>query len=297
MNKQPIATQQIVSLLDHIEKHLEHPLQVETLAELSCWSRWQLQRVFSHYTDKGLAQYVRQRKLSHAATQLVTGKQRIIDIAFDTGFNSENAFSRAFKQHFSLSPRAYRQRGKLVNLTYPLLPRDKVLPAPKLAQFDDTFLELTVTTRDAFHLQGIHTPIYGLLAQNPDFDVQVPKLWQAWRATHGDTPLPSHCMGVIDVTHHCDNGLLTYWAGLPEDDARPSPDTSEQRLFIPEQTYVVATHKGELSQLPNLVFWLLTHWLPQSGFQGVDGYELEVYPIAAPTVSPHYVEYWLPISC
>lgn len=292
-----MAKQQIATLLEHIEEHLEQPLQVDTLAKLSCWSRWQLQRVFSLYTNKGLAQYVRQRKLSHAAVQLVSTKLRIIDIAFNTGFNSENAFSRAFKHHFSVSPREYRQRGKLIDLTYPLLQRDKNFPSQRLPHFDDTFVEIKVTTRDAFHLQGIQVPIQGVLAQHPDFDVQVPQLWKTWRSTLGETPLPSHCMGIIDVSSHSETGTLTYWAGLPFNNQteRLFPD-SHQRLSIPEQTYVVAVHKGELSQLPNLVLWLITHWLPTSGFQGVDGYELEIYPVTPDAEKPHYVEYWLPIS-
>ena len=54
----------IERVLDYIHAHLDQPLSLEQLAEQSCWSRWQLQRVFLHETGQTVAHYVRELKLS-----------------------------------------------------------------------------------------------------------------------------------------------------------------------------------------------------------------------------------------
>ena len=50
----------IERVLDYIHAHLDQPLSLEQLAEQSCWSRWQLQRVFLHETGQTVAHYVRE---------------------------------------------------------------------------------------------------------------------------------------------------------------------------------------------------------------------------------------------
>ncbi|MDE1093283.1 helix-turn-helix transcriptional regulator, partial [Klebsiella pneumoniae] len=72
-------------------------------------------------TGLSVAHYVREIKLSAAAESLLAGSERVIDIAIGLGFNSEMSFSRAFKQHFGVSPRSYRKQGKRYGLRKPLL--------------------------------------------------------------------------------------------------------------------------------------------------------------------------------
>ena len=96
----------IERVLDYIHSHLDEALSLEQLAEQSCWSRWQLQRVFLHETGLTVAHYVRELKLSLAAEALLSGRQRVLDLALSHGFGSEVSFSRAFKQQFGCSPLA-----------------------------------------------------------------------------------------------------------------------------------------------------------------------------------------------
>ena len=97
MNEQ---TQRIVLILQYIDENLQKPLDVKSLAEISGWSRWQLQRVFSAHTGLSIAQYVRQLRLAIAAWKLLNSDDRQLDIALFCGFDSEVSFSRSFKQHF-----------------------------------------------------------------------------------------------------------------------------------------------------------------------------------------------------
>jgi AraC family transcriptional regulator len=109
-------TQRIASVLKYIDKNLHTSLDVRLLAEISGWSRWQLQRVFSAHTGLSVAQYVRQLRLALAAWKLLHSNDRQLDIALFCGFDSEVSFSRSFKKHFGCPPRDYRQAGLLIGI-------------------------------------------------------------------------------------------------------------------------------------------------------------------------------------
>jgi len=108
--------QRIVSVLQYIDLNLHKSLDVNSLAEISGWSRWQLQRVFNAHTRMSVAQYVRQLRLAIAASKLLNSSDRQLDIALFCGFDSEVSFSRSFKQHFGCPPREYRQLGQLTGI-------------------------------------------------------------------------------------------------------------------------------------------------------------------------------------
>ncbi len=83
------AFDRISRVLAYIHANLSSTLSLEDIAKQSCWSRWQLQRVFQAETGLTVANYVRELKLSQAAEELLDSKERVIDIALGLGFNSE----------------------------------------------------------------------------------------------------------------------------------------------------------------------------------------------------------------
>jgi AraC family transcriptional regulator len=67
-------------------------------------------------------------------------------------------------------------------------------------------------------------------------------------------------------------------------------------LTVPKQTYAVVKHKGPIQGLPKTLSWFVLNWLPSSGYRGIDGYELEVYPKDYQSQSQDAeMEYWIPI--
>jgi AraC family transcriptional regulator len=103
-------------LLSYIDNNFHQSLDVILLAQISGWSRWQLQRIFRAHTGLNVAQYVRQLRLAIAAWELLNTRDRQLDIALFCGFESEVSFSRCFKQHFGCPPRNYRQLGELTGI-------------------------------------------------------------------------------------------------------------------------------------------------------------------------------------
>ena len=55
--------------------------------------------------------YLAQWRMQLAAQQLREGRGSVAQVAFDVGYDSEAAFSRAFKRQFGTSPGAWRRQG------------------------------------------------------------------------------------------------------------------------------------------------------------------------------------------
>lgn len=91
-----------------IESNMYASLSIPELAILCGMSTASFKRKFGELYDTSPAEYLKTRKLEKAAHLLRTGTQRVTDILYDCGFESISTFNRAFKQHYKLSPSAYR---------------------------------------------------------------------------------------------------------------------------------------------------------------------------------------------
>lgn len=285
----------IEKVLEYIHTHLDESLTVEHLADKSCWSRWQLQRVFLSETNQTVAQYVRELKLSLAAEQLLISNRRIVDITFEFGFNSEVSFTRAFKQVFGCSPSAYRKRGQRIGLKTPL---KVTLPIHQAHEIQKRLLQIRVERRECFHLYGVQGAIRGLFANQPDFADAVPKIWQALnQLPHSSSLTDIPLIGVID-THRIDDGLPTpYWAGYEVTREESIHQPESQILTIPAQEYAVIPYQGAIGNLDKTLEWFLSAWLPNSNYQGIEGFELEIYqPSFDINSNDATMEYWIPIK-
>ncbi|MGA7826607.1 MAG: AraC family transcriptional regulator [Geobacteraceae bacterium] len=97
-------------VFDYIERHLDEPLSVELLSRVAHFSKFHFHRQFSQYAGIGVLAYVRLLRLRQASHRLVFRRQeRITDIALEAGFESLEAFSRAFRNAFGQSPSQFRK--------------------------------------------------------------------------------------------------------------------------------------------------------------------------------------------
>lgn len=291
----------ISRVLTYIHSNLSSSLSLEDIATQSCWSRWQLQRVFQAETGLTVANYVRELKLSQAAEHLLDGKERVIDIALGLGFNSEISFSRSFKQMFGSSPSQYRKAGKRVGLRKPIQVSETASTSEKGAL---SFVEVRIDERESFLVKGMTSEISGLFSLTQDFAQKVPQLWSR---LEGEVEIPDdnvlQFIGVVDLTQSCFDGTnIHYWAGveLQEGISIPQlPSIISERLevlTVPKQTYAVVKHCGPIENLRHTLSWFVLNWMPSSGYRGVDGYELEVYPFVYQAhASDAEMEYWVPI--
>ncbi len=206
--RKPIHLNRVEKIVDYIHQNLDKPLTVTELADISCWSRWQLQRVFQEQTNHNLAQYVREQKLSRAAEQLLKSDQKVTDIALDFGFNSEVSFSRAFKQLFAISPRQYRLVGKLNGIRLPLV------MSPELPLDQAATQVVRIESKPETQFWGVYGPIDSIYAANPQFSQQVLDIWGTFtQIALQHSIAPNHFYyGIVDTVRVLPNSQLVYWA-------------------------------------------------------------------------------------
>lgn len=295
------AFDRISRVLAYIHANLSSTLSLEDVAKQSCWSRWQLQRVFQAETGLTVANYVRELKLSQAAEELLDGRERVIDVALGLGFNSEISFSRSFKQMLGASQSQYRKAGKRVGLRKPIQVSETVSAEEKGAL---SFVEVRIDEKESFLVKGMTSEISGLFSLTQDFAEKVPQLWSRLEQ---EVTIPNdnvlQFIGVVDLTQSCFDGTnIHYWAGVELHDGISIPQLPSiisdklKVLTIPKQTYAVVKHCGPIENLRHTLSWFVLNWLPNSGYRGVDGYELEVYPFGYQAhASDAEMEYWVPI--
>ena len=98
-------------VLDYIEDNLDGEISDKKIAALSASSKGMFQRIFAAITDMTLSEYIRKRRLTQAALDILNTDEKIIDIAVKYGYNSATAFSSAFKNFHGITPSYTRESG------------------------------------------------------------------------------------------------------------------------------------------------------------------------------------------
>jgi AraC-like DNA-binding protein len=104
MNKHIEAVQK---MQDYIVAHLDNNITMTDLAKESQYSPWYSYRLFVDLLHMTPSVYIRRLRLSKSALRLRDEKIKVIDIAFDTGFDSVDGYQRAFYKEFGCNPHEY----------------------------------------------------------------------------------------------------------------------------------------------------------------------------------------------
>ena len=259
--------------VDYIEEHLDDDLSLVAVAAHAGLSQWHFQRVFRALTGETLKAYIRSRRMAAALNRLLSTDLRVLDIAVAARFESQEAFSRAFKKAFSMTPTQYRKIGRR-NLF------------PRKVQFNREYLKHIhrnvsqtprMTKRPRTQLVGMKTSFYGPDSEKNNFANKVPALWAEF------TPRVSEISAVVEglgygVVRTASSGpdLLEYIAAVEVRE----PGELPPQMFdheLDEETYAVFEHRGDPDQLDLTVNYIYSTWLTQSGKWHSNGADLEIY--------------------
>jgi len=96
--------------LEYIDGHLSEQMGFESLAKLFHFSPYYFHRMFSIIVGKSIAAHIRDRRLQRVCLQLANTDKSVLEIGLDHGYNSAQAFSRAFRAAYGVSPSEYRKQ-------------------------------------------------------------------------------------------------------------------------------------------------------------------------------------------
>ena len=137
--------------MEYIETHLADEISYDRAAQIACCSTYHFQRMFSYITGVPLSEYIRRRRLTLAAFELQTGNCKVIDAAFRYGYESPEAFSRAFKKLHGVMPVSAREMGVSLK-AYPKMTFSITIQG-------DVEMQYRITQREAFAVFGVSAEI------------------------------------------------------------------------------------------------------------------------------------------
>lgn len=134
-------------VIEYIEENLTNEISCAELSMLATLSEYEFRRIFSFVIGTPVAEYIRKRRLSAAAEELMASEKSISEIAVKYGYNSASAFTRAFREIFGISPLSAREED--AKLTVYLKPR------LEFTLKGGNSLEYTQKTTEDFYIVGV----------------------------------------------------------------------------------------------------------------------------------------------
>ena len=104
----------IQNAINYIEDHITEELDYEQIAKESFSSSFHFQRVFSILCGYTLGEYIRNRRLTLAGTELANTREKVIDVAYKYGYDSPESFAKAFQKFHGISPSQARSGGVML---------------------------------------------------------------------------------------------------------------------------------------------------------------------------------------
>src|SRR3982750_919242 len=101
----------ILPVMAFAAEHLEDDVSLAALARKARLSPFHLHRMFLRVAGETPKQFTLRLRLGRAAVLLLTGQESVLDVALACCFQSHEAFIRAFRRRFGMTPSAYRERG------------------------------------------------------------------------------------------------------------------------------------------------------------------------------------------
>jgi AraC family transcriptional regulator len=235
-----------------IESHFADDIALDDVAAVAGVSRFHLSRAFGHVTGQSVMRYVRGRRLSGAARALSDGAPDILAVALDAGYGSHEAFTRAFRDQFGLTPEAVRVQRHTGNL---LLVEPITMTQQPLVQLDPP----RFVDGKSFIVAG--------LAERFTYENRpgIPALWQRFVAYLGHVPgQVGHV--TYGIMHGDDETGFDYMAGVEVSrmDGLPAELT---RMRLEARRYVVFTHKGHISTIAATMQAIWSRGLAEAGIE------------------------------
>lgn len=277
----------IGAAVQYIENHITDELTVDMIAGHVNISSFYFQRGFSMLCGFTISEYIRNRRLALAGTDLITGDEKIIEIAVKYGYDSPDSFTKAFSRFHGVTPAAAR-RGKVLLKSFAPL---KI----KLSLEGGYLMDYRIEKKEAFTV----------IANARTFSYEgakevVPEFWQE----HFKNDKGRVVMGVygINIDEKMGGDTFEYLIADPYEEGREIPEGFVKKT-IPEFTWAVFPCAGPtIETLQDVNTKIFTEWLPAlKEYEFAAGYCVEMYDDARKYPKGildenYYCEIWIPVK-
>ncbi|TDL45710.1 AraC family transcriptional regulator [Microbacterium oleivorans] len=282
----------LTRLVEHIEAHLGEELDVAAVARAHGTTEYHLRRMFSSLAGMPLSEYVRRRRMTVAAGDLI-GDEELLTIAVRHGYGSTEAFSRAFQAVHSIAPAAVRRDGGPLR-TQPQL-------RFRLTVEGSIPMDTRIIDRPAFRLVG-HAARVPLVHRgaNPAIQAHIAALPVSEHARLkglSDTEPAGLLQVSADVDpDYTEGGELTYLHGVARAENSPTSDDLDV-IDVPAGTWAVFRTSGAYPDaLQTTWAATATDWFPANPWRLRPGPSIVSVLDRADDFSTATCELWLPVE-
>lgn len=290
----------IYETVRYIEQNLDKNLILEDLAAIACISPFHYQRVFKEVIGESPKQFVKRLRLEEAAHRIVLHSERsILDVALSVGFQSLEAFSRAFKDYYSISPDNFRKSDDKDKAQITATPNpDRMLldewdsvweVAHSDGEFDD--LEVTIVKKPALKYVYLQTSM-----ESPEHISECFADIRKWAVARGVAQPDTQLFGLIkDYPLFTALDKFRYLTCVPVTE-QPAVSGKVRYGELPARTYAAFQMQGGISQLVKAVAFIVHRRLPETGYRVTMEPALQL-PLADPFATPFDGNRWLVSLC
>ncbi len=242
----------IIKAIEYIEIHIKESVNIGDVASYVGFSKYHFARIFKDVTGMKPSDYFRGRKVTEALNYMKKEKCRIIDAAFEYGFNSPEVFTRSCLSAFGISPSQIKKSIQSNNF-HGILPFDK-----NQLLFYNQFKDITIVEKfmPSILLKGYSYTHKEFL---PTIDLSNPVLKQLVETS--DTLYHLHWAQENEENYH-------HLIGVPVDFTNITDDDFSTYVYkkIPEENYLVFPLKKEGKELPLMNTYVYDYFLPRSEY-------------------------------
>lgn len=278
-----------------IEENLAGEIDVATLARMAHTSEHHFRRMFSTLAGLPISEYVRRRRLTQATAEIVAGQASVLEIATTYGYQSADAFSRAFKAMHGMTPSEARRPGAVLRsqpqMTFHLTIKGRSDMQHRLTELD-RFRIVGRMTRIPIVYEGHNAAIAAFQATLPD------GLRERLLELADVDSLPGLLFATTNIE---ENGADDSWCDYYYSVATTTPaDTLPEDLDVLEvdpSTWIAFRGEGPLPQaLQNLWADSFSEWFPSNPYRVLPGPSLLSVLHTAEDGSTGSGELWLPVE-
>lgn len=277
----------MMQALEYIEDHLEEHIDIMEVSKVACSSSFHFQRLFHMITGTTVAEYIRNRRLTLAAQELVSGQLKVIDVALKFGYETPESFSKAFRKLHGVTPTQARKPGTALR-AYPKISFQLSLKGEKEMNY-------RIVEKESFTVAGKALEVDTRDGNN--FKM-IPPFWKENRQNGTcqklcGMGLNNGLLGVcVDMDHEKEK--FVYMIGTEVSKETGAPGLVKRE--IPAATWAVFTSVGPMpGAIQDVWNRIFQEWFPSTNYEHAGIAELEVYPPGDPSAEDYQCEVWVAV--
>ncbi|WP_147803840.1 AraC family transcriptional regulator [Alkalicoccus halolimnae] len=256
--------------IDYMEEHLLESLSIETIARQASVSPYHFQRMFMILTDYSVGEYLRGRRLTLAAKELSSSDSKVIDLAYKYGYETPEAFSKAFRKQHGVSPsKARKGSGQLQSYNRLTIQVNLRGAEP---------MNYKIIEKEAFQVVGIKR-------ECPCGETgEVSGIAELWEEVNADGTadrlvqlINGEINGLLGITNNYseEKETVDYWVAAEHSGEVPGDFTA---MTLPSSRWVIFEVTGSAPvAMPEAWNQIYTEWIPSNGYEVADIPAVEAY--------------------